>query len=66
LWWPIEIVGPTLRRVAHLVPTGWAIERINAMLAFGAGPREILPFAASFALLFVTTFALAARRLETL
>jgi ABC-2 type transport system permease protein len=65
LWWPIEIVGPTLRRVAHLVPTGWAIEPINAMLAFGAGPREVLPFAAAFALLFVATFALAARRLET-
>ena len=66
LWWPIEIVGPTLRRVAHLVPTGWAIEPINAMLAFGAGPREVLPFAAAFVLLFAVTFALAARRLEAL
>lgn len=64
LWWPIEIVGPTLKRVSHLVPTGWAMEPINAMLAFGAGAREVLPFAAAFVALFIVTFVLATRRLE--
>jgi ABC-2 family transporter protein len=64
LWWPIEIVGPTLKRVSHLVPTGWAMEPINAMLAFGAGAREALPFAAAFLALFAATFVLASRRLD--
>jgi ABC-type multidrug transport system permease subunit len=64
LWWPIEVVGPTLRRVAHMVPTGWAMEPVNAMLAFGAGPREVAPFAAAFTALFVVTFVLASRRLD--
>jgi ABC-2 type transport system permease protein len=65
LWWPIEIVGPTLKRISHLVPTGWAMEPINAMLAFGTGARDVLPFAAAFAALFVVTFVLASRRLQT-
>ena len=64
LWWPIEIVGPTLKRVSHLVPTGWAMEPVNAMLAFGAGAREVAPFALAFAVLFAVTFVLASRRLE--
>jgi len=66
LWWPIEIVGPTLKRVSHLVPTGWAMEPINAMLAFGAGAREVLHFAAAFLALFVVTFVAAVRRLEVI
>ena len=65
LWWPIEIVGPTLKRISHLVPTGWAMEPLNAMLAFGAGARDVLPFAAAFVGLFVVTFVLATRRLQT-
>jgi ABC-type Na+ efflux pump permease subunit len=65
LWWPIEVVGPTMRRVSHLVPTGWAMEPINAMLAFGAGAREVAPFALAFVALFAVTFVLASRRLQT-
>jgi len=65
LWWPIEIVGPTMRRISYIVPTGWAMEPVNAMLAFGAGAGEVAPFAAAFAVMFIVTFALASRRLET-
>jgi len=64
LWWPIEIVGPTMRQISYLVPTGWAMEPVNAMLAFGAGARDVAPFAAAFVGLFIVTFALASRRLE--
>ena len=64
LWWPIEIVGPTMRRISYIVPTGWAMEPVNAMLAFGAGAREAAPFAAAFLALFVITFTLASRRLD--
>ncbi len=64
LWWPLEIVGPTLRKVADVVPTGWAMQGVNAIMAFGAGPREVAPFAALLAALFVASFVLAAHRLR--
>jgi ABC-type Na+ efflux pump permease subunit len=64
LWWPLEIVGPAMRRVAYFVPTGWAMEGVNAMLAFGAGAWDVAPFALGFAALFAASFAVAARRLQ--
>ena len=53
-----------MRRVAYFVPTGWAMEGVNAMLAFGAGAREVAPFGLAFAAMFVTFLILAARRLQ--
>jgi ABC-2 type transport system permease protein len=64
LWWPIEVVGPTMRQVANLVPTGWAMQAVNAMLAFGAGAREIAPYALAFFVLLVVALTLATRRLR--
>jgi len=64
LWWPLEVVGPGMRRVAYFVPTGWAMEGVNAMLAFGAGWAEVWPFAAAFIALFIVSLTLAARRLR--
>jgi len=64
LWWPLEIVGPAMRRVAYLIPTGWAMEGVNSMLAFGAGAREVAPFALAFVAVFVVSVAAAARRLR--
>lgn len=64
LWWPLEIVGPTMRKLAYFVPTGWAMEGVNAMLAFGAGVADVAPFAVAFAALFAASFALAAHRLR--
>jgi ABC-type polysaccharide/polyol phosphate export permease len=64
LWWPLEIVGPFMRQLAYFVPTGWAMEGVNAMLAFGAGFSDVAPFALGFLALFAVTFPLAARRLR--
>jgi ABC-2 type transport system permease protein len=64
LWWPIEIVGPTLRKVAYFVPTGWGMEAVNSIMAFGAGVLDVAPFAAALAGLFAVSFVLAARRLR--
>ena len=64
LWWPLEIVGPVMRQVAYLVPTGWAMEGVNALLAFGAGAGDVWPFALGFAALFAISLPLAARRLR--
>ena len=60
----LEVVGPTMRRVGHMVPTGWAMEAVNAMLAFGAGTREIWPHGAAFAAVFAVAFTLDKRRLK--
>jgi len=64
LWWPLELVGPRMRQVAYIVPTGWAMEGVNAMLAFGAGWPEVWPFAAAFVALFAVSLTVAARRLK--
>jgi ABC-2 type transport system permease protein len=64
LWWPLEIVGPFMRQVAYLVPVGWAMEGVNALLAFGADAWDVAPFAAGFLALFAVSFPLAARRLR--
>ncbi|MBI4161160.1 MAG: ABC transporter permease [Acidobacteria bacterium] len=64
LWWPLEIVGPAMRKIAWFVPTGWGMEGVNAMLAFGAGPRELAPFLLCFTGLFLASIFLAARRLK--
>jgi ABC-type multidrug transport system permease subunit len=53
-----------MRQVANLVPTGWAMQAVNAMLAFGAGAREIAPYALAFFVLLVVALTLATRRLR--
>jgi ABC-2 type transport system permease protein len=64
LWWPLEVVGPTMRKIALFIPTGWAMEGVNSMLAFGAGPKELYPFLLAFTGLFLVTFSIASRRLR--
>ncbi len=64
LWWPLELVGPTMRTIGHLVPTGWAMESVNAMLAYGAGAKEVAPYALAFVGLTVVSLTLAVRRLR--
>jgi ABC-2 type transport system permease protein len=64
LWWPLEVVGPTMRTIGNLVPTGWAMQGVSAMLAFDAGAEEIAPFALAFAVLLVVALTLATRRLR--
>jgi ABC-type multidrug transport system permease subunit len=34
-WWPIEVVSPTLQRVALALPTGWAMRALHDVLSFG-------------------------------
>jgi ABC-2 type transport system permease protein len=64
LWWPLEVVGPTMRQIGYLVPTGWAMESVNGMLALGAGAREVAPFALAFAVLLALSLTFAAKRLR--
>jgi ABC-2 type transport system permease protein len=64
LWWPLEMVGPTMRTIGSLVPTGWAMQAVNGMLAFGAGAREVAPYAAALAALAAAALFVAARRIK--
>jgi ABC-2 type transport system permease protein len=64
LWWPLEVVGPTMRKIGHMVPTGWAMEGVNALLAFGDGPLEVAPYAAAFFGLTIVALYFVARRLR--
>jgi len=64
LWWPIELGSPVMRQISYLVPTGWAMEGVNSMLAFGSGAADVAPFAFGFLALFAVSFPLAARRLQ--
>jgi ABC-type Na+ efflux pump permease subunit len=42
-WWPIEVVGPTMRKVAMLLPTGWAMDALHALVNFGHSGADVLP-----------------------
>ncbi len=64
LWWPLEVVGPTLRRVAAFIPTGWGIRALNSMMGFGGGIADVAPFAAALAGLFTAAMFVAVRRLR--
>lgn len=64
LWWPLEVVGSTMRTIGSFVPTGWAMEAVNGMLAFGSGAREVAPQAAALAGLGAAALFVVARRLR--
>jgi len=36
-WWPLEIVPDFVKRLAHLVPTGWAMDALHQLITFGGG-----------------------------
>ncbi len=53
-----------MRTIGNLVPTGWAMQGVNAMLAFDAGAAEVAPYALGFLVLLVLALTLATRRLR--
>jgi len=57
-WWPLEVVSPTLQRVALALPTGWAMRALHGIISFGKDLGGSVPsllalaaFAAAFSLL---------------
>ncbi len=42
-WWPLEVVPSPAREVAFVFPTGWAMDGLHKIMAFGYGPSEVLP-----------------------
>ena len=42
-WWPSEIVGPGLRKVAMISPAYWAMDALHKLRFFQGGFSDILP-----------------------
>lgn len=36
-WWPLEIAPAPLKVIAHLLPSGWAMEALHQLISFGSG-----------------------------
>lgn len=36
-WWPLEVAPPALQFVAHLLPSGWAMDALHQLISFGNG-----------------------------
>jgi ABC-2 type transport system permease protein len=66
LWWPIELMPALLQKLAHWLPTGWTMESVNSMLAYGGGLSHFpLATVGSLAVAAIAIF-LSTRRLTAL
>jgi ABC-type multidrug transport system permease subunit len=60
-WWPIEITPPWLQTFALFLPTGWAMDALHKLVAFGEGPASVLPHILGMALATVVLLGVTAR-----
>ena len=54
-WWPLEVVSKTLKTVALIFPTGWAMRSLHGLISFGSTLGELrnnLLALAGFAIVF--------------
>ncbi|MFQ6104222.1 MAG: ABC transporter permease [Candidatus Glassbacteria bacterium] len=42
-WWPLEVVPSPVRELAFVFPTGWAMDGLHKVMAFGYGLRAVVP-----------------------
>lgn len=42
-WWPLEIVPSPVRELAFVFPTGWAMDGLHQLMAFGYGATAVIP-----------------------
>lgn len=61
--WPLDIVGPALRRLGHLTPHAWAVEALRATGIDGDGLGDVAGPLAALALFAVVLLLVGARRL---
>lgn len=41
-WWPLEIAPRALQVIAHLLPSGWAMDAMHQLISFGHGLDAVL------------------------
>jgi ABC-type multidrug transport system permease subunit len=63
-WWPIEVVSPTLQKVALALPTGWAMHALHQVISFGHGLGAVTTSLAVLLVFGVVCTAVAARVLR--
>lgn len=42
-WWPLDIVGDTMRAVGHISPIAWAMDGFRSLIFFGGNWLTVLP-----------------------
>lgn len=42
-WWPIEVTGPVMQKIAWCLPTGWAMYGLHRLVSFGDSVSAIAP-----------------------
>jgi ABC-type multidrug transport system permease subunit len=60
-WWPIEITPAWMQKLAMFLPTGWAMNALHKLVAFGAGPGSIVPHVVGMTIAAVLVLAATAR-----
>ena len=63
-WWPLEIVGDTMRAVGMSLPTGWAMSALHQLISFGGGFAQVDWQIAALATLGLAVTLLAGRFLK--
>ena len=63
-YWPLEIVSPTMQRIALATPTGWAMTGLKDVVARGAGVSAVLTPAAVLLGMAALFFAVGISRLR--
>lgn len=59
-WWPLEVVTPTMRAVAFVFPTGWAMDAFHRIYSFGGDLPDIVQHVAVLVGMAALFYALAA------
>lgn len=60
-WWPLEIVPDAMKIVAHVVPSGWAMDALHQLISFGGGWEKAAPYIGVLALYGLAAHLAAAR-----
>ncbi len=60
-WWPIEVAPRWMQALQLVFPTGWAMDALHRLIAFGHGPLSVLPHVVAMALAAVLLLVLGAR-----
>jgi ABC-type multidrug transport system permease subunit len=60
-WWPIEITPAWMQKLALFLPTGWAMNALHKLVAFGAGPMSIVPHVVGMSIVAALVLAATAR-----
>jgi len=60
-WWPIEIAPGWMQGLARLLPTGWIMEALHALINFQRAPASVWPQALALALAALLVTSIGAR-----